>query len=56
MELVGLLMVALIVNVCPLDLFWVVEGVPEIVSVLGEITRRMPVEDDLEPGLVWKVV
>ncbi len=55
-ELVGLLIVALIVNVEPFDAFCVLVGVPEIVSVLGEITRRMPVDDDLEPGLVWNVV
>ncbi len=56
LELVGLLIVVLMVKLEPLDAFCVLVGVPEMVSVEGEITRRIPVDDVLDPGDVWNVV
>lgn len=53
---VGLFIVTEYVKLWPLVLFCVLVGVPLVVSVEGEITRRMPVEDDFDPGDVWNVV
>jgi hypothetical protein len=51
-----LVAVAVIVKLAPLAFVCVVVGVPETVSVDGEITRSTPVAEDLELGDVWKVV